>query len=690
MKLNNITKIICCIVIVFILLCIFLPSLLTTYNDYAHITDVEYKAVVVDEPDGNGKIHVTERLTFDVHAAEKDNLFWELWRDLPEDYIDDAHVHYDVLSVKQILDDGTEVVYDESPRLYWDDYHYEESNEQYGPGKWFHSPGPYNEDARNYECVLFYVNGLYREEVVFEIEYEMYNATLRYGDCSDLYISLYSDETINYLESYKAEILFPNEIMPSRGNYTVTTYGTENDSFPVTESATANPGYYTFSIDLDEDDLKFSSYNEYIEFDLVAFGDDKHIFTEYASRNRHYNDNILDEIIAEQEKYSSSAKIVKIVRKILFPTSIVISLIIILYTLTTEKRMHLKHTFYKSSHEISYSHEIPSDLDPKFAADLVFCKHSTCTNISNVYSAILLSLARKHYIEIVEDLPDDIRINILKKTPPFIVPTNSFESHVSTEPDIKYEPLTYCEEAYFNLIVRHAENYSICMNVLESRISSDYDNTTAFLEKINNSTGEIGLKNGYFQKTNYREALKQIDSAIGVQLLLGILCIIVNIFTFNTRIGLASGSFIILSITCFICSAFLNKQMYKYILLTQFGEDEYVKWRSFYNYLNNDTLFQNTSYRNLATLEKYLVYATAFGISDKVSDALRLNMSSLSSSLPTVSKSIINNPCSRSLHYHGLHQRLHHHNNSGSFSAGSTGGGRGGGGRGGGGGGGGH
>ena len=92
--------------------------------DYARITDVDYKAVVVDEPDSEGKIIVTERLTFDIHASSKDNLFWELWRDLPEEYIDGVKVEYKVNSVKQILDNGTEIVYQESPELYWDDYDY--------------------------------------------------------------------------------------------------------------------------------------------------------------------------------------------------------------------------------------------------------------------------------------------------------------------------------------------------------------------------------------------------------------------------------------------------------------------------------------------------------------------------------------------------------------------------------------
>ena len=56
------------------------PELLTNLNpnDYARITAVDYTAKVVDEPFSNGKVIITERLTFDIHAASENNLFWEL------------------------------------------------------------------------------------------------------------------------------------------------------------------------------------------------------------------------------------------------------------------------------------------------------------------------------------------------------------------------------------------------------------------------------------------------------------------------------------------------------------------------------------------------------------------------------------------------------------------------------------
>ena len=94
--------------------------------DYARITDMEYKAVVQDEPENGGSVLVTERVTYDIHAASRNNTFLELWLDLPEIVDEDLQVSYTVHSVKQILPDGREIVYEESPVLYCEDEDYQQ------------------------------------------------------------------------------------------------------------------------------------------------------------------------------------------------------------------------------------------------------------------------------------------------------------------------------------------------------------------------------------------------------------------------------------------------------------------------------------------------------------------------------------------------------------------------------------
>lgn len=695
-------------ILVFLLPCLIpgisaLADMIISVNDYARITDVDYKAVLVDEPDSEGKIVVTERLTFDIHAASKNNLFWELWRDLCEDYVDGVKVHYKVNSVKQIMDDGSEVIYDESPKLYWDDYDYVSSNPFYGPGKWYHSEGPYDEEDAMYECVFFYVDGLYREKVVFEIEYEMYNAALKYNDCSDLYISLYSGETIKYLDSFNAQILVPNKDMPSAGNYNVYTYGTNANSFPVEESATKNPGYYTFSFELDENDLKFRPYNEYIEFDLVSYGIDKHIFTDYAPTNYYTYDDVLSEIYAEQYDYASIPAKFKSAKIIVLLIAIGSSVGIWIYTVRTDSRMRLKHIFYKANMDIDFYREIPGDLDPNFAASLVFCKHKPPKDNSGVYSAILLSLARKEYIELGE-CGDNVLITIKKPPTPIVSlspstdpwDSDSWDAETTvTEPVAQpmveekvYEPLTLSESYYFNLLIRHADGDSILMSHFQSRVSSDYGNTAAFANNMDSSIVNIGVKDGYFQKADYQEPQKKIRSIANGFCVIGLLVtVLANIVSYFTRLDLAFGAFFIFGISCLICSFYMKKQSRKYVLLTQFGEDEYVKWRGLYNFLNSDTLISERTYIELPMWEKYLVYATAFGLSEKVIKAISIRCPE------AVTSSILNSNYCRSGHIHHSGRSFHSAVRSGSHGSLSSGGGGfgyGGGGRGGGGGGGGH
>ncbi|MBQ3544298.1 MAG: DUF2207 domain-containing protein [Lachnospiraceae bacterium] len=704
--------------------------------DYARITEVDYKAIVVDEPDSQGKVVVTERLTFDIHAASRDNLFWELWRDLCEDTIDGVRVEYKVNSVKQILDDGTEIYYEESDKLYWDDYDYVNTNPTYGPGKWYHSPGPYNEDMRDYECVFFYVDGLYREKVVFEIEYEMYNAALKYNDCSDLYLALYSGDTIKYLESYNAQILFPNEDMPSEGNYTVTTYGTNANSFPITESTTANPGYYTFAFELDEEDLKFRPYNEYIEFDLVSYGEDKHIFTEYAPENHYTYDDVLDEILEEQEGYSSKPEVFKKAKIIVFAVLMILTVYVLFYSFRVKSRMKSKYMFYEPSTDYDLYRDIPSDLDPNFASALVFLKSKPQEDDSGIYSAILLSLARKEYIELIETPDNDvaIKINDIPSNMPVtpitdtgvsqslfsnnigfdssftldIAPTqdnvlnnnvdtinDSVSGDISTNiyetipeiPEKEYEPLTMCEEYYYNLLVRHATSNFIMMTDFQDRISSDYNNTSTFARNIDSSIVNIGVKEGYFQKGNYKQPVYKINSSANLLILLSIIFIVLaNLISYHTRMDLAFGGYFIFGISCIVGSIYLKKQSKKYILLTQYGENEYSKWRGLYNFLNSDTLIKERTFVELPLWEKYMVYATAFGISEKVIKAISIRCPEYEES-PILS----NNYC-RSTRFRHSGRSFRSAVRSGSSHSYSGGGGfgYGGGGRGGGGGGGGH
>ena len=600
--------------------------------DYARITDVSYKGIIVDEPESYGKIAVTERITFDVHAASKDNPFWELWRDLPESYIDGEKVDYTVKSVKQILDDGTEIIYEESPKLYWDDSDYLSSSTLYGPGKWYHSEGPYSEYSRQYECLLFYVDGIYRENITFEIEYEMNNAAFRYGDCSELYLSFYSGDTIKYLDSFNAQILIPNKDMPRNGNYESHTYGTSLGNFAYTESANVNPGYYTFSFNLDKEDLKFDSYSNYLEFTLISYGTDKHKFTDYASRNLYYYDNnVLPELRYEHQEYEEDYNSRMNLKKATLFVCLIASALVIAYIYFRTKKIEKDNTFYEPYEQIDYFREIPSDLDPLFASELVFCKDSLSSNYSNAYSAIVLDLVRKGYIstERIDNSKDwtsnNVKIIVNYKPTSYFNNNELVNSDMNINDKTNLEPLTPSEDAFFKLIIRHSKGNEISMDEFQKKISSDYDNTNSFVKNVENSTVNLGISQGYFQRANFDYLMERSRTLSTFFMLLGIaFIVIINPVLSTLPMGTAFGGFTIFGCVLIICSIYLKKVSKKYILLTQFGENEYTKWRGLYNFLKGDTLMNERTIIELPLWEKYLVYATAFGISQNVISALKI------------------------------------------------------------------
>lgn len=611
-------------------------------NDYARITDVDYQAIVVDEPNEEAKIIVTERLTYDIHAASKNNLFWELWRALPESEIDGLKNEYKINYVKQINDNGSYTTYTESPKLYWYDNDYIDTKNGLGPGKWYYSKGPYNEYKRQYECVLFYVDGLYREEVTFEIQYEMTNASFRYLDCSNLYLTFYSEETINHLDSFNAEVLFPLKDMPREGNYYAHSYGTTAYELPFEESTTLNPGYHTFKINLDKSDLKFNSNTEYIEFSFVAYGDDKHIFTEYAPNNIYSSDYALQDIKDEHTEFMAEYEYYKEQKLTVLKISIIVSAIILVYSIAQKGRIRNKYNFYTPSISLDYYREIPKDLDPSFVADLVFCK-STNPKKDDGYSAIILSLVRKGYIELqkvdthkdwtlkntkifIKHKPQKINLNLQAIS--VISELNSDEE--STK---ELEPLTRTEELYFNLIVKHSYGLEFTMDNFQKRVARDLSGTDTFIKNMENSTAEIGIKEGYFQRPKYDMVKQSLNNKAIVMLILGIFVMLFfSLISFKTVYGLAYGAYFILGGSLILSSLILNKIANESVLLTPKGEEAYQQWRGLYNFLNSSTLMYERTHIELPIWEKYLVYATAFGISKKVIKVLKIRCPEIANS----------------------------------------------------------
>ena len=670
-------------------------------NDYCNLTDIEYTAVLHDDPNGNANVEITEYLTFDVHAGSKSNTYKELWRELPEDYVDGLKVTYDVESVTQILDNGQEIPYSETSKMYWEDSDYTQSSTM----RWHHSDGS-GRYPDNDESLLIYIPWTYRDKMTFKIVYSMNNAALKYNDCSELYLAMYSGNTITKLNSYKAQILIPDNIMPS--TYYAYTFGTANSRLPYTESDYINPGYHTFSIDLDESDLKFNYHNRYIEFCLLAYGNDKHIFTKYAPNNMYSKENVLDECISENEYYETQNRKLNTYKILLLVLSIIGSILIVTNAIRKYKKTKEKYNLYEPEINYDYFIEIPSDLDPIFASELVFMKDPFDGNKEKQeeYAAILLSLIRKKYVKItkLDNNADWDNLNTVISIEPIrtTYSTPAFTDSPDYSPEPIYtainentgetvEPLTTSERLYLELLERHSRTYNnaITLNQLQKCIDTDYVYTNAFVKDIEKKPIlESGVMQGYFQSADYDTPKKELNKIAKSSLILGLISlIVVNGISYFTPMALSFGAYTIFGIACLWKYFYLTSKASNLLLFTQYGANEQAKWYGLYNFLNSDTLINEKEVYELPLWEKYLIYATAFGISEKVIKAIKIHAVELNiDSSPILNHNFYIH--SRSFHRtsRAFGRSIHTSSRGGGFG----GHGYGGGGRGGGGGGGGH
>ena len=254
--------------------------------------------------------------------------------------------------------------------------------------------------------------------------------------------------------------------------------------------------------------------------------------------------------------------------------------------------------------------------------------------------------------------------------------------------NVKLEQLSDNEESYFNLITKYAIGNSITLKAFQDKISTDYVNTNSFVSSVNSSIVNIGISNGYFQKASYNK-LKSMTNVLanGYIIIALIIMIFGNINLSQTRIGFAYGALFILGIVLIGCAIYLKRKANDYILFSQKGIDEYVKWHGLYEFLNSQTLMYDKEVVDIKLWEKYLVYATAFGISNKVIKALEVR------GLDVTSSPILSNPYYRSadFRYTTHHFRSSYNRATSTYRASSFGSSHyGGAGRGGGGGGGGH
>ena len=134
-------------------------------------------------------------------------------------------------------------------------------------------------------------------------------------------------------------------------------------------------------------------------------------------------------------------------------------------------------------------------------------------------------------------------------------------------------------------------------------------------------------KKGIIDRDNF-ENYKKVNNRLELYVFIVILVILFQFsltFLSNIIINILRIIIIILIIVLVIVNIILNKQELKRIAVyTQEGVDESAKWKGLKKYMKEFSLLKEKEVPDIVIWEKFLVYATVFGIADKVLKQLKV------------------------------------------------------------------
>lgn len=434
----------------------------------------------------------------------------------------------------------------------------------------------------------------------YEIKYTVIGAVHKYGDCAELYWQLLGENFQIPANKITGTIKLPSSVDNKKD---IRVWGhTEdlNGEINVTDNDTV------------EFELTNYRANRYVEVRITT---PPYIF--WNVYNENYED-ILDDIIEEEVKWTEEAnarRAQKEKNSIIF-VSIEIGIIAVLCLIVIRnmikyiKRLHEIKNSFKIT-KLEYYRELPDDTANPSEAMFILSKY---VDTSKALSSTLLNLALKKYIELSQQ-GKDIYITIL----------NSDDQYLKRD---EKEVLSLLER------VKSIEKLDkITMKQLEKFVRKYPKSIKGVIKGFTIYPKEAAEEKGKFDSEIEKESLN-----IGVHLALYFVAIMFIMF-----FGVFSGIFIseslivkaplitglISAFMILVCSIIIDVVLVFMLLdkingLTEKGLNEQEQWKAFKKYMVDFSLLKEKEVPALALWEKYLVFATAFGVADKVIKQLKV------------------------------------------------------------------
>ena len=409
-------------------------------------------------------------------------------------------------------------------------------------------------------------------KTAFLIKYTINNAVVMHNDVAELYWTFIGDGFEDELNNVNIRVYLPE--IDSSDNFRVWAHGDLTGEVYKHDNryleATINRVKSGSPVDIR------------MTFDKILIKD--------SSTLDHSHEDALDEIVKVETKRADEANKQRQRAKIIYYVFLIITAISVVYQLISIYIIYkLFDKEYKSDFVNDYNREFIDDYDVE-VVEYIMNKNVG----SNAMSASIMNLIYKKKIK-VERLNDS-----KKEEYKFIL--------------VDREDVSDAENHLINflfIIVGDKESFTTKQLKQYAKSTKTYDAFTSNYTTWNNKVTKVG------------ESLKIYENHTGVSLysfLYLFLAIILTVIAINL------GAFnpimvvnIILSIGIFIYTLAFKKR-------TKYGNEHYVRWKAFKRFLEDFGDFENKELPEITLWEKYMVYATVFGIADKVSKVMNVKI----------------------------------------------------------------
>lgn len=421
----------------------------------------------------------------------------------------------------------------------------------------------------------------------FEMRYTILDAVKNYADCSEFYWQFISTDSAIPCKKVTGNIILPTEVSNSE-DLRVWAHGPLNGNI----SKDSNKKI-TFTVDnLDS--------NTMLEARVVTptyvFADNENISS--ASQLNfilNQEQKWADEANRKREAYLRGQRNIKIFLICFFSITNVGG-IILAFTLVKKLRKYKLELEsapnFKPTMPSKYFRDIPDeDSTPAQAAFLYYFKYSSFSlHVSDVISATMLDLCMKKYLsfEVKGNKNTDITISL----------NTNLDSNL----------LSKDEKLIFDLLLKVSNTNIFTIKEFEKYCEKHSDSFMKIYNKIDNYAIDILDSKGKYSRNLISKYHYFSASCVGYVFIFifSIFCMIANI------------------VPSIMCAIYAYKLSSRYNTLTQKGVDEKEQWVGLKNYMQDFSMMNEKEVPELVLWEKFLVYATAFGISDKVLKQLKV------------------------------------------------------------------